>query len=194
MPTKQIILASSSPRRIQMMKERGFDPVIITPDVDETVPEGAKPHVAVMFLALKKALYVEGVALERGYANGETVIAADTTVVWGGCMIGKPENPKEAFDILKKLCGNPHLVLTGVAVLKTGSTDRKVFYETSKVFFKEYTDEEIIAYANTKEPYDKAGGYAIQGTWGKHVDRIEGDRDNIMGFPWARIFPHLQIT
>lgn len=177
-----------------MMRERGFDPVIIPPDVDEAVPEGAKPHDAVMFLALKKALYVEGAALKLGYANGETVIAADTTVVHGGAMIGKPESPEEAFGTLKELCGNPHHVLTGVAVLKAGSFCRNVFYETSKVFFKEYTDEEILEYIATPEPYDKAGGYAIQGAWGKHVDHIEGDRDNIMGFPWARISPYLRLT
>ena len=170
-----------------MMQEKGFDPVVISPEITETVPEDAAPQSAVMFLALKKALYVEEIALSKGYANGETIIAADTVVVHEGRIICKPENCTEAINTLKELRGNAHFVFTGVAVIKAGSYDKRVFYEKSKVFFKEYTDEEILEYVRTPEPYDKAGGYAVQGAWGKHIDHIEGDRDNVIGFPWARI-------
>ena len=185
--TNKIILASSSPRRIQMLREIGLDPVIIPPDVDESVPAEVKPHMAVMYLALKKALYVEKIAIEKEYSRDEILIAADTIVVYDNCIIGKPLDSEEAFCTLKKLCGEKHVVLTGVAILKPGTTYRKVFYESSDVFFKVYSDEIIRKYAETEEPYDKAGGYAVQGTWGKYIDRIEGDVDNVIGFPWSRI-------
>ena len=182
-----MILASSSPRRIAMMKEKGVNPVIIPPEIDETIPDNTEPHIAVMFLALKKALCAEAAAIDTGYSGGEVIIAADTIVLHEGCIIGKPENPEEAFATLKRLCGKKHTVLTGVAILKAASAYRKVFYERSGVFFKTYSDDEIRTYAATQEPYDKAGGYAVQGTWGKYIDHIDGDVDNVIGFPWARI-------
>jgi len=191
MNEKQIILASSSPRRIEMMKENGINPIIIPPDVSENLPETIGPKDAVLFLALKKALAVEESAIQMGLTNGEIIIAADT-VVFLDSIIGKPQNEKEAFKILKDLCGKMHFVMTGVAILKSGKSDREVFYETTKVFFKSYTDDQIIEYIHTNEPYDKAGGYAIQGAWGKYVDHIEGDYHNVIGFPWKRILNHLQ--
>jgi len=175
-----------------MLKEQGINPIIIPPEVDETLPESIKPHNAVLFLALKKALYVESIATEKGYTNGEILIAADTIVVYGGRIIGKPKNPDDAFYILKKLCGTMHTVLTGAAILKPGTKYRKALYVSTDVFFKSYTDDEIKKYAATTEPYDKAGGYAIQGTWGKYVDHIEGDTDNVIGFPWGRIVKELE--
>jgi len=190
--SKEIILASSSPRRIEMIKAKGIDPVIIIPGVDETITTNMKPHDAVMFLALKKALHAESTALERGY-NGNAVIAADTIVVYNNIIIGKPNDSIEAYDILKALNGNVHTVLTGVSIIFAGITKRKVFYETTKVFFKDYSDYEITEYVKTSEPYDKAGGYAIQGAWGKHIDRIEGDYDNVIGFPWSKISEHLAL-
>jgi len=170
-----------------MIREKGLDPIIIPPDVDETVPADIAPHIAVMFLALKKSLFVESIAIEKGYTEGETLIAADTIVVYRNDIIGKPSDFEDAYATLKKLCGEMHRVFTGVAVLRPGTGYRKVFYETSRVFFKAYTDEEIIQYVETKEPYDKAGGYAVQGTWGKYIDRIDGDVDNVIGLPWSRL-------
>ena len=192
MESKKIILASSSPRRIEIIKSKGIEPVIIPPEVDETIPPNMKPHHAVLFLALKKALSVENIAIKKGY-NDSIVIAADTIVVYRDHILGKPQSPEEAYEMLKALKGNKHTVLTGVCILMPGTTTREVFYETTNVFFKEYADEEIMAYIKTPEPYDKAGGYGIQGTWGKHIDRIEGDYDNVVGFPWDRIEERLSI-
>ena len=170
-----------------MLKENGIDPVVIPPDVDESVPEGTVPHIAVMYLALKKALYVLDIAKDRGYTEKDILIGADTIVFYRNSIIGKPENSDETYRILKKLGGKRHQVLTGVAILTFPCGPKRVFYETSDVLFKTYSDEEIIKYAKTDEPYDKAGGYAVQGTWGKHIARITGDIDNVIGFPWTRI-------
>ena len=192
MITNRIILASSSPRRIAMMKSKGFDPVIIPPLVDETLPPEIKPHIAVMFLALKKALYSESLAIKSGYTNGEILIAADTVVVYEGRVIGKPGDRDEAYEILKKLCGQKHTVITGVAVIIPGTVSRRVFCEKTDVYFKSYTDDDINRYIATPEPYDKAGAYAIQGEWGQYVDHINGEAANVMGFPWNRIESCLQ--
>jgi len=174
-----------------MIKGYGHDPIIIPPQVDEAVPDGTPPHIAVMFLALKKALYAENIAIGKGYTNVGALIAADTVVVYSSDIIGKPGSPEEAYAILKRLCGKKHTVFTGVAVLMPGTVYRKVFYETSNVIFKTYTDEDIKTYAETDEPYDKAGGYAVQGAWGKHIDRVEGDIDNVIGLPWSRVVKEL---
>jgi len=186
-----MILASTSPRRIQMLKENGFSPVIIPPEVDETIPEHTKPHIAVMFLALKKALCAEAIAIEKGYGGDEILIAADTIVVFKGRIIGKPADKKEAIDILQELRGEKHTVFTGVAVLKPGTGYRKVFYEASDVFFTDYSDEVVESYANSTEPFDKAGGYAVQGTWGKYIERVDGDVNNVIGLPLARLLKEL---
>ena len=187
----RLILASSSPRRIEMLRASGLDPIVIPPNVSEALPEGIAPKDAVLFLALKKALAAEKIAAGMGYAQGEVIVAADTVVYHEG-IIGKPADEAEAFAILKQLCGKSHEVMTGVAILQAGSFEREVFCETTRVFFKAYADEEILAYVQTPEPYDKAGGYAIQGAWGKYVERIEGDYSNVMGFPWKRIQERLR--
>jgi len=114
-------------------------------------------------------------------------------VVYQNMIIGKPSNPIEAFSILKQLCGNKHQVLTGVAIFIMGTGYRKVFYESSYVTFKTYSDKTIKNYVNTKEPYDKAGGYAVQGTWGKYIGRIEGYTDNVIGLPLERILKELLL-
>ena len=181
--SKKIILASSSPRRIAMLKEYGINPIVIPPDVDEYIPPGTQPHVAVMFLALKKALYVESIVAQEGCAGGDAIIAADTIVLCDDCIIGKPCGPEEAFSILKKLRGRKHTVITGVAMILPAAMRRTAFYEKSDVFFKSYPDSAIEQYVSTPEPYDKAGGYAVQGAWGKYVDRIEGDLSNVIGLP-----------
>jgi len=182
MTERKIILASSSPRRIQLLKENGLDPVVLPPDADETIPPDTEPRIAVMFLALKKALSIEA-AIKEGCSPGDAIIAADTVVVYRNDIIGKPKGAEEAFNILKRLNGRKHTVFTGVALIIPKSCSRKVFYEASDVYFKTCTDEEISAYVNTPEPYDKAGGYAVQGAWGKNIDRIDGDTDNVIGLP-----------
>lgn len=183
---KEIILASSSPRRIEMMKKHGFDPIIRPADIDETLPPDIGMRDAVMFLALKKALSIEGDA-----KKGAIIIAADTVVYKDGIM-GKPEDRQDAFVMLSKIRNTSHFVTTGVALIAAGENYKKVFCDVTEVFCKDYTDEDINAYLDTDEPYDKAGAYAIQGIFGKHIDHYEGSFDNVVGFPWELIEKELQ--
>lgn len=181
-----IILASASPRRIEIMQKNGFHPLVIPADVDETLPFHMSSESASMFLALKKAASVAADAVENSI-----IIAADTMVVCGNSIIGKPKNEIDAFLILKRLRNTSHHVITGVCIIDTAKNRKTCFYEDTTVFFKDYSDEEILAYTATPEPYDKAGGYAIQGTFKKYIDHIEGDFDNVVGFPWKRVEPYL---
>lgn len=178
---KNIILASQSPRRIEMMEKHGFHPQIVPADIDETLPEGIGMKDAVMFLALKKALSVEKTA-----PKGSVIIAADT-VVYKDKILGKPEDREDAYNMLTKIKNTDHCVATGVAIIEVGEPHRKAFVDVTKVFCKDYTEEELNAYLDTDEPYDKAGAYAIQGIFSKHIDHYEGSFDTVVGFPWNLI-------
>jgi septum formation protein len=182
----KIILASSSPRRIEMLKKNGINPVAIPPQVDESLPLNIDPKEAVMHLALKKAEYVESMVRSE-YAEEPALIIGADTIVFLERIIGKPKNREEAYSILAHLRGKEHFVATGVVILKAGTDEKRVFCEVTNVRFKNYSDDEILAYIDTKEPYDKAGGYAIQGAWGDKIEYIIGDYDNVVGFPWTRI-------
>jgi septum formation protein len=187
----QIILASSSPRRIEILRNNGIDPIIIKPEVDETLKVEMDMEDAVMFLAMKKALFVENSISVKSTNNNSVIIGADT-VVYSNKIIGKPESKEEAFDILMSLNGGSHLVATGISLIVPFSEKRIVFCDITRVFFKKYSKSDILEYIDTDEPYDKAGGYAIQGAWGKYVDYIEGDFENVMGFPIKRIIDEIK--
>ena len=185
----QIILASGSPRRIEMMRRSGMEPLIIKPEVDETISAELTPEQAVMYLALKKALAVEQ-QLEPG--ENQWLVSADT-IVCRETIMGKPQDEEEATAMLSDLRGREHRVITGVAVLSPGTSKRKVFAETTKVFFKDYDDQVIRDYIASGEVWDKAGAYAIQGGFRDQVDHIEGDYDNVVGFPWNRFVEELKV-
>ena len=184
----QMILASGSPRRIEIMQRGGIDPVIIKPDVDETVSPELTPDQDVMYLALKKARWVEQ---QVEPSEGQWLVAADT-IVCRETIMGKPQDEEDAWAMLRDLRGREHRVITGVAVIAPGTTKRKVFAETTKVFFKEYEDQVISDYIASGEVWDKAGAYAIQGGFRDQVDHIEGDYDNVVGFPWVRFTEELK--
>ncbi len=181
---KNIVLASASPRRIEMFRDNGIDVKIMPADVDESLPDGIKAADAVMFLALKKALHIEKKLIDEGKA-GSLIIAADTVVFEDG-ILGKPADESEAFEMLKLLRGRSHYVATGVALVEAGGLYRKVFYDRTEVEFTDYSDDEIRAYIATGEPMDKAGAYAIQGGFGKYVKEYRGSYKNIVGFPWEK--------
>lgn len=182
----KIILASGSPRRINMMKEKGFDPQIFPADVDENLPFEMGMESSVMYLAAKKALWVESQLTAEDMGENTLIISADT-IVYKNRIIGKPETPEEAFNTLSSLQNDSHYVATGVCLLKPGTPVRQTFCEVTEVFFTGIPEDELKAYVQTEEPYDKAGGYAIQGTFAKYIDRFDGDYDNVVGFPWSRI-------
>ncbi len=184
------ILASGSPRRIEMMRSEGYDPLVMPSSIDEPLPLYHGMTETVSFLALRKARDVEAKFLsgcDGVPASAPIIIAADTIVYYDGEIMGKPKDKEDGFRMLSKLRGKVHFVVTGVALVHAGMQNASVFYEITKVYFTDYSDEELLSYLDTDEPYDKAGGYAIQGTFAKYVDHIEGDYDNVVGFPWARV-------
>ena len=205
------ILASGSPRRIEMMRQHGIDPLILPAAIEENIPPRHDMYETVMYLALKKAKWVENAYLARSAdrsaddtgterrsaadlpsAPAPVIIAADT-IVYADEIMGKPTDPEDGFRMLSKLRGGMHYVATGVALIEAGMQNARVFTEVTKVYFKDYTDEELRAYLATDEAYDKAGGYAIQGAFAKYIDHIEGDYNNVVGFPWDRIRQELLL-
>ena len=186
--SSQIILASSSPRRIEMLRSNGIEPIIIPSDVEEALPLEVSMEQSVMYLSLKKALNVEKFYLPEVINQSQpTVIIAADTIVFKNGIIGKPTNWNDAENTLKLLRNSNHFVATGVAFVSPSTEKRTVFCDITEVYFKDYSNEEIISYLNSEEPWDKAGSYAIQGDWGKYVSRIVGSYDNVIGFPWDRI-------
>jgi len=182
----KIVLASSSPRRIEILKIHGFDPIVIHPSTDENIREVNNPEDMVKELAFRKAKSVEAAVIAR-FSHEPCIIIGADTVVFLDDIIGKPKDRADAYRILHYLNGKEHYVATGVALLNTKTKAQKVFHEITKVGFKSYPDDDICAYIDTAEPYDKAGGYAIQGGWGKNIAYISGDYNNVVGFPWDRI-------
>jgi septum formation protein len=194
---KRIILASSSPRRIEMMKNNGYDPEIMPADVEEKILIDMSCESAAMAMALKKAAYIaENLNADNDSSScksnaGAIIIAADTIVVYGNEIMGKPIDRDDALRMLGRLKNSSHQVMTGVAVIDTETNLKYCFCDTTDVCFKDYTDEELYAYVDTDEPYDKAGAYAIQGTFGQYIDHFEGDYDNVVGLPWYRVKEYL---
>ena len=163
--------------------------------VDETLEPDllADPYEAVKKLAERKAGAVVQQVLGVDYVGAAAIVGADTMVVLGNTIYGKPESAEDAQRILRELSGKTHEVITGVSVwLVSAPTTEDVslgfrtFTETSRVTFKELTDQEIADYIATGEPMDKAGAYGIQGLGGNLVGAIDGDFDNIVGFPIKR--------
>ena len=182
-----IILASQSPRRISMFREHGCEPEVCPADIDEQLPFDMPPETAVMYLSFSKASKVA--ESRRGL-----IVAADTVVVYEGQLIGKPADEADAFVTLARLREKTHQVITGVCLIDNAKepADKLCLYDVTDVVFGTYTNEDLLAYVRTPEPYDKAGGYAIQETFGKYIDHIEGDLDNVIGFPMYRVEEFLQ--
>ncbi len=176
---KKIILASSSPRRKELLKTAGVEFEVHVKDVDESIPEGTPPAEAAKMTAAKKAAVIAS-----EYKN-DIVIGADTIVVANGRILGKPKDEADAAEMLRMLSGIEHEVITGVCIKCDESSH--FFAQTSKVKFYDLTDEEIRAYVASGEPMDKAGSYGIQGLGCTLVERIEGDYFNIVGLPVAEV-------
>ena len=186
----RLVLASASPRRAEILRNAGFSFEIFTADVDETPRPHEPAQVYVRRLAEEKAR----VAVKR-FAHAATpviVVAADTTVVVGGQMLGKPENREDARRMLRLLSGQTHEVLTGICVIRSSDGQAASHVEITRVSFAELSESEIEEYVASGEPFDKAGGYGIQGIAGKYVTRIEGCYFNVMGLPLSRLWSLVQ--
>jgi len=170
-----IVLASSSPRRRQLLEMLRLPHRIMVPDVDETRHEGEPPEQYVIRLAHAKARAVVG------SVPGEIVLAADTTVVLDGDVFAKPEDAADAVRMLRRLQGRTHQVMTAVAVARDDRLEHAL--DVSAVTFRSATPEMLTDYVSTGEPLDKAGAYAIQGLGALLIERVEGDLFGVMGLP-----------
>lgn len=175
----QIILASQSPRRIELLKQMGIDCLVMPADIDERVLQGESPSAYVLRLAKQKALAI--VAKLNGEYVDFPVLAADTTVALDNEVFGKPENAVDAARMLKKLSGSTHQVHTAIAVVFKGQCE--TILNTTQVEMMVLTDAMIAQYIATNEHSDKAGSYAIQGLAGSWIKRIEGSYTGVMGLP-----------
>ena len=179
----RLVLASRSPRRSHLLRKAGYDFDVIPADVDERRLTGEPPREYVLRLArAKAAAVVSGVVANT---DGKIVVAADTIVVIDGDVLGKPADRRESAEMLGRLAGRTHEVLTGVAVAAGGQV--AVAVETTRVTFAPLDPERIAWYVATGEGDDKAGAYAAQGLGSRFVERIEGSYTNVVGLPVARL-------
>jgi len=189
MDQPRLVLASSSPRRLAILKAHGLDPEVFHPNWPESLAPGlslADLPSALEQLALDKAAEVS----TRTGAEPALVLAADT-VVFADDVLGKPADPEQARAMLAKLSGKTHQVLTAVAIINEYNDGLIQFTDQAEVSFKDYGADEIEAYLLAEPPYDKAGAYAIQGIWRKQVANLVGDIDTVIGLPWQRLAPML---
>lgn len=176
-----IILASKSPRRREILENTKVRFSVKESQIDEVIKADESPKETVMRLAYEKALDVAN-------NNKESlVIGADTIVVINDQILGKPKNEEEAYNMIKLLSGKTHYVITGFALINLNLNKKVIDCEVSQVTFKELSEECIKDYLNTKESLDKAGAYGIQGYGGLLVKNIQGDYFNIVGLPISKI-------
>lgn len=176
---KQLILASASPRRQQLLQEAGVSFHVDPPKGSEVLEAGEDPERAARRLAVEKA---QEVARRNPRA---LVLAADTLVVVGGDILGKPSSEEEAWEMLRRLSGRTHQVITGVAFV--WERVASPFAVTTDVCFRPLGEEEIASYVATREPMDKAGAYGIQGGAAGFVRAIHGSYTNVVGLPVAEV-------
>ena len=185
--TRRLVLASGSPRRREMLERLGLDATVRPAEVDESPLAGEEPEAYVRRLASAKA--------RARAAPGTVTIGADTTVVLDGQIVGKPGDRAEARAMLGALSGRCHEVLTAVAVI-AGGTREAAGVERSTVALAPVDEARVGWYTSLEEPYDKAGGYALQGAGSLFADRVEGSISNVIGLPLPlldRLFSQLGI-
>ena len=185
----KLILASASPRRAEILRNAGIPFETHAAQVDETLRPGDLRGDYVRRLALEKAR-----AAARAMKDwGECLfVGADTVVVAGNEVLGKPNSADDARRMLQRLSGSSHDVHTGLALVRRPRAMEGVVDEITRVTFAPLSDKEIERYIATNEPFDKAGAYAIQGIGGRYVTRIEGCYFNVMGLPLARLWAALR--
>jgi len=178
----KLILASASPRRAEILRAAQIPFSVLSSAVDETPLPGESVTHLVSRLAAAKAELVAARAV-----GPAIVIAADTVVALDGTVMGKPRTSVDARQMLEKLSGRTHSVITGVALIRLPDVERREFADITQVHFTALSDEEIVKYLASGEPFDKAGAYAIQGIAGRFIPRIDGCYFNVVGLPLARL-------
>ena len=178
---QNLILASASPRRREILLKLGFEFRVIPSSVNEDEVIWTDPVKVVKLLSELKAIDVQ-----KSHPR-KTIIAADTAVVCDGRSLTKPADRGDAVEMLEILSGRKHQVITGIAVISPPNI-RFIEEETTNVFFRELSREEITCYIDSGEPFDKAGGYAIQGQASVFIEKVEGCFYNVVGLPVQRLF------
>lgn len=196
----RIILASGSPRRKELLEQIGIEFEICPANGEEVITKTV-PHDVVMELSRQKALEVAGMVVSYGDSHADIttptdimIIGADTVVAYDDMILGKPKDEEDAKKTLRMLSGNAHSVYTGISVVfisKDGRVGEHTFYDRTKVKMYEMTDAEIERYVATNEPMDKAGSYGIQGKCAIHIEKIEGDYNNVVGLPVSKLYQEL---
>ena len=198
--TQQIILASASPRRLEILRSHGVEPVVIVPEVNEeelvaSLSSGLEPQELVQLLALEKARVVyelicdDASDLPDSLVTQDAIILAADTIVCSKKLgvLGKPADHADAVRMLLGLSNTAHEVITGVAAIELATGKRDSLADLTTVHFGEYGLLEIEEYLASEPPFDKAGSYAIQGMWGEQVSSVEGDLENVIGLPYYRL-------
>ena len=186
----KLILASSSPRRAEILRVAGVTFQIRATEIDETALPGESAQAMVARLAEAKARAVAA-QMNAGMRDC-TIVGADTTVELGGEILGKPRDSAHAREMLARLSGRTHHVVTGIFLLQLPGKATRAAVENSAVTFAPLSEKEIDAYVASEEPLGKAGAYAIQGLAGRYVPRIEGCYFNVVGLPLARLYALLR--
>jgi septum formation protein len=175
-----IVLASASPRRSRLLADAGISIEIVPADIDETELPGEGPVEMAERLAREKAL---AVAARLAHTPGRPVLAADTIVVLRDRVLGKPRDAAHAVELLTRLVGQAHEVITGVCLAHSGGDRSETLHVVSRVRMRPAGREEIEAYVATGEPLDKAGAYAVQGEGRRFVETVDGSETNVIGLP-----------
>ncbi|MCS7385884.1 MAG: Maf family protein [archaeon GB-1867-005] len=182
-----IVLASASPRRREILERvLGRRVQVVVPKVVEEVNEKLSPIEKAKKLALKKAEYV------ANKVKSGVIVAGDTIVVVEGEVLGKPKDEIEAIKMLTKLSGKEHTVITGIAVINADTGEKLVDAVETRVYMRKMTRKEIEMYVKSREPFGKAGGYAIQGLGALLIDKIDGCFFNVVGLPISKLYEMLK--
>ena len=196
---KKLILASASPRRSEILRGAGVRFTVMPTDTDESVDEGMSAAERAELLAARKCrAAAERIADDPSYDGSRDdifVLAADTVVECFGQTLGKPRDREDARRMLSMLSGKKHSVYTGVTFVfidKDGRTGEHCFYEKTDVSMYTLTEDEIDRYISSGDPMDKAGSYGIQGRFAIHIKGIQGDYNNVVGLPVARLYQELK--
>lgn len=171
-----LILASASPRRLELLQQLGLNPEVCPADIDETVHQGEHASDYVMRMAREKAQ-----AVAQQYSANNVIVGSDTSVVVDDQVLGKPDDQKHAAQMLEMLSGRSHQVMSAVTVIS--SQGEQTLLSDTRVDFRSISQDEMAAYWTTGEPLGKAGGYAIQGLGASFIKTIEGSYSGVMGLP-----------
>jgi len=185
----KIILASCSPRRKELLEMIGLEFEVKPSDCDETFEEGLS-----LEEQSKRLAYIKAKTVFDKTKGDKIVIGSDTMVIKDNKIYGKPHNRDEAIKMLEDLSGSKHNVITSISVLseKDGVAKEQIDFDRADVYFKDITRKEIETWIDMDEPYDKAGGYAVQSSFGVHIEKIDGNFFTVMGLPIHKLYDMLK--